>query len=470
MSSKIDFGLRAYMIRVYNYMAVGVAFTGVTAWLTFNAAVMESAGRLVLTPFGQIIFSGPVVLVLFLATVGVVFLISWRVNTLQPSTVITLFMVYAGLLGLMLSSVFFHYTGASVTRGLFISAAAFGALSLYGYTTQRDLSPIGSFVFVGFIGLIVAMLVNLFVQSTGLDFVISVAVVLIFAGLTARDKKRIEKMYDPTENNYLGARKAALLLYSLVSGSVSPAQSVASVSSSSLSPNSSMKQESTKASPNPPTHDQSPQNSIDQQQTGDASGSAEWFYSHRGTIVGPVSGVHLTDLHLQGKLENDVHVWRKGLKGWLPITEYSELLCAGIDRGLPPLSPQLISNTLVWIVALLPLAFMLIDAAIVQLQMQQLLASGWWNLLEIKEQGGLITTSVKRPEGLPMFIPAVLNSVLCFLDERKLKRAGYSTQHMPALALLLSPVYLFVRAKKLKQVAYYGVVWIALTLIWIFAL
>ena len=187
----IDEGLRAYMIRVYNYMAMGVALTGVVSWLTFNAAVTETAGRLVLTPFGQMIFSGPAVLVLFLGTLGMVFLISWRINTLQPSTAFTLFMVYAGLLGLMLSSVFLAYTGASVTRVFFISAASFGALSLYGYTTQRDLSAIGSFMMMGLIGLIIAMLVNMFLKSSGLDFVISAAGVLVFAGLTAWDTQRI---------------------------------------------------------------------------------------------------------------------------------------------------------------------------------------------------------------------------------------------------------------------------------------
>ena len=118
----IDEGLRAYMIRVYNYMAMGVALTGVVSWLTFNAAVTETAGRLVLTPFGQMVStSGPAVLVLFLGTLGMVFLISWRINSLQPSTAFTLFMVYAGLLGLMLSSVFLAYTGASVTRVFYLS-------------------------------------------------------------------------------------------------------------------------------------------------------------------------------------------------------------------------------------------------------------------------------------------------------------------------------------------------------------
>ena len=206
----IDQGLRAYMIRVYNYMAMGVALTGVVAWFTFNAAVTETAGRLVLTPFGQTIYSGPATIVLFLGTLGLVFLISWRIDRLQPSTAFALFMVYAGLLGLMLSSIFLAYTGTSITRVFFISAASFGALSLYGYTTQRDLSPIGSFLMMGLIGLIIAMVVNMFLKSTGLDFVISAAGVLIFAGLTAWDTQKIKEMYDPMEDGTLAGRKAVM--------------------------------------------------------------------------------------------------------------------------------------------------------------------------------------------------------------------------------------------------------------------
>ena len=212
----IDQGLRAYMIRIYNYMAMGVALTGVAAWLTFQAAVTEQAGRLVLTSFGQMIFSGPAVIVLFLGTLGLVFLISWRIDRLQPSTAFALFMVYAALLGVMLSSVFLTYTGASITRVFFISAASFGALSLYGYTTQRDLSPIGSFLIMGLIGLLIAMVVNIFLKSTGLDFVISAAGVLIFAGLTAWDTQKIKEMYDPMEDGTVVGRKSvmgALTLY-----------------------------------------------------------------------------------------------------------------------------------------------------------------------------------------------------------------------------------------------------------------
>jgi FtsH-binding integral membrane protein len=212
----IDQGLRAYMIRVYNYMAMGVALTGVSAWLTFNMAVTETAGRLALTPFGQTIYSTPGTIVLFLGTLGLVFLISWRIDRLQPSTAFALFMVYAALLGLMLSSVLLHYTGVSVTRTFFISAASFGALSLYGYTTKRDLSPIGSFLMMGLIGLIIAMVVNMFLKSTGLDFVISAIGVLIFAGLTAWDTQKIKEMYDVMDDGTIAARKAvmgALTLY-----------------------------------------------------------------------------------------------------------------------------------------------------------------------------------------------------------------------------------------------------------------
>jgi hypothetical protein len=212
----IDAGLRAYMIRIYNYMAMGVALTGIVSWITFNAAVTETAGRLVLTPFGQMIFSGPAVLVLFLGTLGLVILISWRIDRLQPATALALFMLYAGLLGLMLSSIFLTYTGTSITRVFFISAASFAGLSLYGYTTQRDLSPIGSFLMMGLIGLIIAMVINLFLKSSGLDFIISAAGVLIFAGLTAWDTQKIKEMYDPMEDGTVVGRKAvmgALTLY-----------------------------------------------------------------------------------------------------------------------------------------------------------------------------------------------------------------------------------------------------------------
>ena len=214
----IDVGLRAYMIRVYNYMAAGVALTGVAAWLTYTqAAVTDSAGRLVgLTPFGQALYGGPAMIVLFLGTLGLVFFMSFRINKLQVGTALILFMVYAALLGLMLSSVLLTYTHASIARTFFISAASFGALSLYGYTTQRDLSPVGSFLVMGLFGLILAMIVNIFLKSSGLDFAISAIGVLIFAGLTAWDTQRIKEMYSANDDGTASGRKAvmgALTLY-----------------------------------------------------------------------------------------------------------------------------------------------------------------------------------------------------------------------------------------------------------------
>jgi uncharacterized protein len=214
----IDAGLRAYMLRVYNYMAAGVALTGVVAWFTYNAAVVTNdAGRIVgLTSFGEAIFSGPLAIVLFLGTLGIVFFMSFRIDRLQASTALGLFLIYAALLGLMLSSVFLAYTASSITRTFFISAASFGALSLYGYTTQRDLTPVGSFMIMGLFGLILAVLVNMFLKSTGLDFAISAIGVIIFAGITAWDTQRIKEMYSVNDDGTVAGRKAvmgALALY-----------------------------------------------------------------------------------------------------------------------------------------------------------------------------------------------------------------------------------------------------------------
>jgi uncharacterized protein len=216
----IDAGLRAYMIRVYNYMASGVALTGVVSWLTFQAAggdaIQVAGGHITgLTSFGQAIYSGPLAIILLLGTLGMVFFLSFRINRLQPSTALMLFMVYAGLLGLMLSSIFLQYTMSSISRTFFISAASFGALSLYGYTTQRDLSPIGSFLIMGLFGLILAMLVNVFLGSQGLAFAISAIGVLIFAGLTAWDTQRIKEMYSAMDDGTVAGRKAVMGALSL---------------------------------------------------------------------------------------------------------------------------------------------------------------------------------------------------------------------------------------------------------------
>ncbi len=169
-----------------------------------------------LTAFGQAIFSGPLTIILLLGTLGLVFFMSYRINRLSVGTALTLFFVYAGLLGLALASVFLEYTGASITRVFFISAATFGAMSLYGYTTQRDLTGFGSFLFMGLIGIVIAMLVNMFLQSSGLGWAISVIGVLVFVGLTAYDTQSIKEMYDVNDDGTISGRKAvmgALRLY-----------------------------------------------------------------------------------------------------------------------------------------------------------------------------------------------------------------------------------------------------------------
>jgi hypothetical protein len=213
----IDAGLRAHMIRVYNLMAGAVALTGVVAWLTFSlSATTTATGALALTPLGQTLFGSPLMWVLVLAPLALVFFISFRIDRLQVGTALTLFLVFATLLGISLATIFIAYTSTSITRVFFISAASFGALSLYGYTTKRDLSAIGSFLIMGLIGIIIASLVNLFLQSTAMQFIISVVGVLVFAGLTAWDTQKIKEMYDVNDDGTVAGRKAvmgALTLY-----------------------------------------------------------------------------------------------------------------------------------------------------------------------------------------------------------------------------------------------------------------
>jgi FtsH-binding integral membrane protein len=217
----IDAGLRAYMIRVYNYMAAGVGLTGVVAWFAYQAAggdQIQVIGRQIsgLTGFGQAIFTGPLMWVIVLAPLGLVMLLSFGINRLSASNALALFFVYSGLLGLSLASIFLVYTHGSIARVFFISAATFGATSLYGYTTQRDLTGVGSFMFMGLIGLVIASLVNIFLQSSGLYWVISVVGVLIFVGLTAYDTQSIKEMYDVNDDGTISGRKAvmgALRLY-----------------------------------------------------------------------------------------------------------------------------------------------------------------------------------------------------------------------------------------------------------------
>ncbi|AYG67692.1 MULTISPECIES: Bax inhibitor-1/YccA family protein [unclassified Rhizobium] len=208
----IDEGLRAYMLKVYNLMALGLAITGVAAYLSFSLAFANGQ----ITAFGQAIYLSPLKWVVILAPLAMVFFLSFRINRMSVAAATTTFWVYAALVGLSLSSIFIIYTGQSVVQTFFVTAASFGALSLYGYTTKRDLSAMGSFLMMGLFGLIIASLVNIFLASSAMQFAISVIGVLIFAGLTAYDTQRIKEMYYTADDATVAGRKAimgALSLY-----------------------------------------------------------------------------------------------------------------------------------------------------------------------------------------------------------------------------------------------------------------
>jgi FtsH-binding integral membrane protein len=214
----IDAGLRAYMLRVYNYMAAAVALTGVSAWVIFQASVVTNeAGKIVdLTAFGNTLFVSPLKWIVIFSPLLLVFAMSAGIQRLSLPTAQLLFWLFAALFGISLGSLFMVFSLPSITRVFFISAASFGALSLYGYTTQRDLSAMGSFMMMGLFGLIIASIVNLFWPSGPLAFAISIIGVIVFAGLTAYDTQRIKEIYDVNDDGTVSGRKAimgALTLY-----------------------------------------------------------------------------------------------------------------------------------------------------------------------------------------------------------------------------------------------------------------
>ena len=218
LDASIDQGLRAYMLGVYNYMTVALAITGVVALVAAQMFFtgLGQPGPVGVTELGNAVFNSPVRWVIMLAPLAFVFGLSFGVNRLSPATAQILFYAFAGVMGLSLSSILAVYTGGSIAKTFFITAASFGALSLYGYTTKRDLTGMGNFLFMGLIGLILAMLVNLFFQSAAVDFAISVIGVLIFAGLTAFDTQRIKLSYYVGDDGGVAKKKSilgALALY-----------------------------------------------------------------------------------------------------------------------------------------------------------------------------------------------------------------------------------------------------------------
>ena len=214
----IDAGLRQYMLQVYNYMASGLALTGLVAYMLFKAtAVISPTGEIVgLTNLGASLYTGPMMWIVALAPLGVVMYMSFGIRSMTAGRAQTMFWVFAFLMGLSLSTIFLTYTGASIARVFFITASTFGAMSIYGYTTKRDLTGLGSFLFMGLIGIIIASIVNIFMQSPMMYFIISVLGVLIFVGLTAYDTQKIKNMYMAYDSGEIAAKKAimgALTLY-----------------------------------------------------------------------------------------------------------------------------------------------------------------------------------------------------------------------------------------------------------------
>src|SRR6266404_3854543 len=190
----IDVGLRQYMLRIYNYMASGLALTGIVAY----AAAASG--------FYYQIAGTPLLWVVMLAPLGLVFWLSAGIDRMSAGTAQLLFWVYAGLMGLSLAGIFLVYTGASIARVFFITAGTFAGMSLYGYTPKRDLTQFGSFLFMGLIGIVIASLVNIFLASSALQFAISVIGVVVFVGLTAWDTQQIKEMY--VDEAYAGGEAA----------------------------------------------------------------------------------------------------------------------------------------------------------------------------------------------------------------------------------------------------------------------
>jgi len=203
-AAHMDVGLRKYMMRVYNYMASGVALTGAVAAGVASSETLMAA-----------IFGTPLFWVVALAPLGFVIFLSARIHKIQASTAQMLFWVYAALVGASIASIFVVYTGESIARVFFISAASFAGLSLWGYTTKKNLTGMGNFMIMGLFGIIIAGLVNIFLESSALHFAISAIGVLIFAGLTAYDTQRIKAMYYAGDDSETAGKKAVMGALSL---------------------------------------------------------------------------------------------------------------------------------------------------------------------------------------------------------------------------------------------------------------
>ena len=211
-AAQYDAGLRSYMLGIYNHMSIALAISGLVAIGAFMLGTTTGVnGRLALTPFGQAIWLSPLKWVIMLAPLGFVLLLSFRWERMSYGALLGTFYSFAAIMGLSLSSIFVIYKLGSIAQVFFITAAAFGALSLFGYTTKKDLSAMGKFMLMGLFGLIIAGLVNIFMQSTALQFAINVIGVLVFAGLTAWDTQRLKEEYDVVAGDQTLMQKWSLM-------------------------------------------------------------------------------------------------------------------------------------------------------------------------------------------------------------------------------------------------------------------
>ena len=194
-SAALDAGLRAYLLRVYNWMSSGLLVTGIVAYGIAHTSALNLFYPLVQTPYGMARTAGPLAMISIFAPLAFVLVLSLGVNKLSRSTAQTLYWLFCAAMGASLTNIFLIYTSTSIVRVFFITAATFASMSLYGYTTKSDLSRWGSFLMMGLIGVVIASVVNMFLHSTGMQFIISIAGVLVFTGLTAYDTQRIKATY-----------------------------------------------------------------------------------------------------------------------------------------------------------------------------------------------------------------------------------------------------------------------------------
>ena len=213
-AAEIDVGLREYMLRIYNYMASGLALTGIIAYISANTPAIINLMYAV-GPGGALQPTG-LAWIAMLSPLGFILALSFGINKMKASTAQAVFWAFSAVMGLSLSHIFLSYTGSSIARVFFITSGTFAAMSLYGYTTKKDLTGLGSFLFMGLIGIIIASIVNMFLQSSAMQFVISVIGVLVFVGLTAYDTQKIKNMYSEVDGSETASKKAimgALTLY-----------------------------------------------------------------------------------------------------------------------------------------------------------------------------------------------------------------------------------------------------------------